>query len=137
MSSILGETVYETTGWSNSNIIVGQTGGDPYYCAGCNGSYRLTFTSTSIGTPLGVYGVGFDMKGSEQFVFGTTAYVTYGNGDTSNFALPEYQTVFWGITDTRLIQSIYIGLVDGGTNTDNSVHRMAHDDLTIGNAKNN
>jgi len=134
MSAVLGETSYRTTGFTNWNIVVA-SGADYNYCSGCNGSYLLDFTTTSVGTAIGVFGVGLDIA-SAQNVFGTTAFVTFGDGSTANYAIPVANAgtgdKFWGITDDLLIASIHFGLVDGGTNTDNSIQRMAMDDLTIG-----
>ena len=49
MSSVLGETRYTTTGFPNHNMVAdGFTGFDHAYCAGCNGSFTLDFTETSI-----------------------------------------------------------------------------------------
>src|SRR5690349_24903195 len=53
MSGVLGETDYMTTGFMNLNIVSGGT-----YCAGCNGSFLLTFTTTTVGNNEGVNGVG-------------------------------------------------------------------------------
>ncbi|NER47046.1 MAG: PEP-CTERM sorting domain-containing protein [Symploca sp. SIO1A3] len=131
MSSILGETQYTTTGGTDNNFIPGQPG-DPYYCAGCNGSFLLDFTSTSVGNSSGVSGVGFDIEGTAEDVFGTFAFVTFGDGSSDNFFLPERVDEFWGITSDLLISSIHFGLENGGTNTDNNVQRMALDNLTIG-----
>lgn len=132
MSSILGETQYSTTGFNDNNFIPGQSAGDPLYCAGCNGSFLLDFTSTSVGDSSGVFGVGLDIEGVAEGVFGTVAFVTFGDGSTENFALPERQDVFWGITSDLLISSIHFGLENGATNTNNNVQRMALDNLTIG-----
>ena len=131
MSDILGETRYETTGFSNLNIIT-ENDGEQVYCSGCNGSYLLDFTNTSVGTAAGVFGVGLDVWG-EQNVLGTTAFVTFGDNSTANFAIPDVGSgsEFWGITDSLLIRSIHFGLVDGGSNTSGS-QRMAMDNLTIG-----
>lgn len=134
MSAVLGETVYQSTGFTDLNIVTDNTSGDNAYCSGCNGSFLLDFTSTSVGSASGVFGVGFDVH-SSQNVFGTTAFVTFGDGSTVNYALAAASDMdyFWGITSELLISSIHFGLIDGGTNTDNSVQRMALDDLTIGN----
>ena len=136
MSAIFGETRYISTGFPDSNSIGGQSVGNPNYCGGCPGSYLLDFTTTSIGTANGVFGVGLDVLVGSEVVFGTTAFVTYGDGTTENFAIPGgppfVGTPFWGITDPRLISSIAFGLPNGGTSNDNSVQRMAHDNLTIG-----
>ena len=136
MSAIFGQTRYSTTGAPDANTVSGQALGNPNYCGGCPGSYLLDFTTTSIGTANGVFGVGLDVLVGLEIVFGTTAFVTYGDGTTENFAIPGGPpfagSPFWGITDPRLISSIAFGLPNGGTNTDNSVQRMAHDNLTIG-----
>ena len=133
MSAIFGETRYTTTGNPNNNIIGGQRQGDPYYCAGCNGSYLLDLTATSIGTANGVFGVGLDVLIEEELVAGTTAFVTYGDGTTENFVIPGLPDVttdqFWGITDPRLITSIAFGLPSG---VPSGTTRMAQDNLTIG-----
>src|SRR5262245_42858157 len=47
MNGIFGETSYLPTGWINNNAIVALNG-NHYYCAGCNGSYLLDFTGTSV-----------------------------------------------------------------------------------------
>lgn len=135
MSSILGEAQYTSTGFPDNNFILGQNLGDPYYCAGCNGSFLLDFTSTSVGTSDGVFGVGFDIEGVEEGVLGTVAFVTFGDGSTDNFFLPEFVDAFWGITSDLQISSIAFGLENGDTNTDNSVQRMALDNLTIGSSE--
>ena len=133
MSGVNGETTYTTTGFINWNIVI--QGAETRYCAGCNGSYQLGFTSTSVGSALGVFGVGLDLAGALT-VFNTVAYVTFGDGATANYALPSADAasgnVFWGITSDSLIASIHFGLLDGGTNTDNTVQRMAHTNLPIG-----
>ena len=141
MSAALGETNYQSTGW-NHQVLVWGTGsatGESFYCAGCNGSFLLDFTETSVGNISGVFGVGFEVFGP-AYVFGTTAFVTFGDGSTANYEIPETdgwgaeEFPFWGITDNLLISNIHFGLVDGGTNTDESVQRMALDNLTIGSA---
>jgi hypothetical protein len=126
MSAVIGETKYMSTGFTNLHLIV--SGG--VYCSGCNGSYLLDFTATSIGTSDGVFGVGLDVFDGQN-VFGTTAFVTFGDGSTMNYGIPDIDA-FWGITSDLLISTIHFGLVDGGTNTNDSVQRMAHDNLTIG-----
>src|SRR5688500_17216263 len=55
MSAILGETDYMTTGFLNWNLVSGG-----YYCAGCNGSFELSFLTTTVGNAEGVNGVGVD-----------------------------------------------------------------------------
>jgi hypothetical protein len=131
MSAVVGETQYTSTGFPNNNIVF-QSGGNHYYCAGCNGSFLLDFTSTSVSGAGGVYGVGFDFSNGRTLPY--VAYVTYGNGSTENLALspagfPDLE--FWGITSDLLIASIHFGLTDGGTTREGD---FALDNLTIGNA---
>jgi hypothetical protein len=130
MNAVFGETRYTTTGFANWNIIVVDTDGiNHLYCAGCNGSYLLDFTGTSVGTTNGVFGVGLDIVGAAD-VYGTHAYVTYGDGSTQDFPVPE--DGFWGITSDLIVKTVHFGLAGGGTNTNNDVQRMAMDNLTIG-----
>lgn len=130
MSAVRGETKYQSTGFSDLNIVSNQ-----HYCAGCNGSYLLDFTATSVGTANGVFGVGLDVV-SDEGVFGTTAFVSFGDGTTANYSIPVANLntgdAFWGITSDSLIRTIHFGLIDGGTSTSGSVQRMAQDNLTIG-----
>ena len=50
MDSVHGETSYASTGFSppNFNFVTGPADGDRGYCSGCNGSFRMTFTGTSL-----------------------------------------------------------------------------------------
>jgi len=125
-SAFLGETDYHTTGWANRN---GHQPNDTY-CAGCNGSFLLSFQTTSVtqgGT--GVYGVGLDILANYA---GTPywAFITYGDGTTDDIPLPAGAS-FFGVTAPELIVSIHFGLSGGGSTTD-GVFTM--DNLTIGNA---
>jgi hypothetical protein len=100
------------------------------YCTGCNGSARLTFTSTSVGNHKGVYGVGFDMY--ENFYPNLThAFVTFGDGTTADYELPYslQEGKFWGITSKKLIASIHLGGPSGAA-TDFVYWKL--DNLTIG-----
>ena len=109
MSGYFGETDYETTGHNNQNIIQGSE----TYCAGCNGSFRLLFTSTLFtqgGT--GVFGVGLDII-SNSSALPYFAYITYGDATTESIALPIGAS-FFGVTAPELIQSIHFGLSGGG-----------------------
>ena len=72
--------------------------------------------------------MGLDVR-DEENPFGTTAFVTYGDGTTHNFAMPE-EDAFWGLTSDALITTIHFGLPDGGTSTDGQRFNM--DNLTIG-----
>ncbi len=128
MSGILGETDYFTTGFSNWNFITGPVGGNKSYCAGCNGSFRLIFTTTSVGSPSGVFGAGFDVL-SNSAGLPYHAFVTFGDNSTLDVALPSGAS-FWGITSSLDIQSIHLGLANGGSTTQGS---FLMDNLTIGN----
>jgi hypothetical protein len=111
MNAYFGETRYVTTGFANWNILQG--GGT--YCAGCNGSFLLDFTATSLGTAQGVYGVGLDILGNDSST-PYFAFVTFGDDTTLNHALPT-GTSYFGITDPLLIKSIHFGLSGGGATT--------------------
>lgn len=125
MSSVLGETDYTTTGHQNVNIIFNQSA-NAQYCAGCNGSFRLSFTTTSVGNASGVYGAGMDvMFNSGSYI----AFITFGDNSTMNVSLPTGG--FWGVTADQMITSIHFGLANGGTRTDGS---FGIDNLTIGSA---
>ena len=120
MSAVLGETNYTSTGHSNLNIVSGQQ-----YCAGCNGSFLLNFTSTSVGDANGVFGVGLNVTQSDNSYF---AFITFGNSSTLNVALSGAGT-FWGVTAAEEITSIHFGL-SGGAGTTGGYFQM--DNLTIG-----
>ncbi len=89
MSAVLGETDYTTTGFPNFNIVADQDT-NARYCAGCNGSFLLGFTTTSVGTASGVFGAGFDIRLNSS-TLPYTAFVTFGDATTANFTLP-FQT---------------------------------------------
>ncbi|WP_017667257.1 PEPxxWA-CTERM sorting domain-containing protein [Sandarakinorhabdus sp. AAP62] len=122
MTAVAGQTRYETTGFSNLNIIVGQR-----YCAGCNGSFTLHFDQTSFGNANGVGGVGLDITVNDGFL-PYSALVTFGNSDTQLFALQANVASFWGLTSDRQIRSIAFG-PNGGITTSGS---FQIDNLTIG-----
>ena len=125
MSAVLGETDYRSTGLPNNNIVTDDGTGNRFYCAGCNGSFELSFTSTSVGDATGVFGVGFDIVLRTLF----HAFVTFGDNTTLDVNLSSLSPGFWGITASERIRSIHLGLVNGGiTSTD--FFRM--DNLTIG-----
>lgn len=130
MSAVLGETDYQSTGFQNWNIIGGQPA-NPNYCAGCNGSYLLIFTSTSVGSATGVYGAGFDFtSNSSDPNLQYHAFVTYGDNTTQDFLIPA-GSGFWGLTSDIDVQNIHIGLANGGTTQSGSI---VMDNLTIGSA---
>ena len=127
MSAVLGETDYLTTGHLNNNIVFATQ-----YCAGCNGSFLLTFTSTSVGGPGGVFGVGLDIT------FNSTAlpyhaFITYGDSSTQDVLLSA-GIGFLGVTSDLDLRSIHFGLANGGATIDGS---FAIDNLTIGRAASN
>ncbi len=124
MSAVLGETDYRSTGFTNWNIVWGST--DKYYCAGCNGSFQLDFTSTSVGNASGVFGVGMDFFSNSGYF----AFITYGDNSTDNIAIVD-NGGFFGLTSLDEIKSIHFGLSNGGTTTDGYIFI---DNLTIGNS---
>lgn len=117
MSAVLGETDYRSTGFSNLNIVNGAA-----YCAGCNGSFELSFTTTSVGDANGVFGVGLDVKANT----GYHAYITFGDNSMQDVLVAGS---FFGLTATEEIKSIHFGLANGGTTTGGS---FLIDNLTIG-----
>lgn len=140
MNAVLGETIYTPTGFSNNNIVGQVVLGRNGYCAGCNGSFLLSFTSTSVGSDVGVFGVGLDLiSNTGDFETGKnlyTAFVTFGDGSTANFELPFVDNEgdpssfpFFGLTSDQLVRSIAFGLPDGEVSTEGS---FAITNLTIG-----
>jgi len=126
MSAFLGETDYETTGFVDWNFILGTE----EYCAGCNGSFRLTFTSTSVTSGgVGVLGFGFDFSAHSDAApyFG---YVAFGDGTFQDFAIPP-GAGFFGLTAPELVVSVHVGLAGGGATTGGAIEI---DNLTIGGA---
>jgi hypothetical protein len=136
MSNVLGETDYASTGNLPFEInIVDQF--EFYYCAGCNGSFILSFTTTSVGAPDGVFGVGFEFYNallgvSPDLLY--DAFVTFGDSSQQNIPLPfavllPPLTTFFGITSDLSIKSIAIGLPNGQATNQGS---FGIDNLTIG-----
>ncbi len=133
MSAVLGETSYTSTSFVDLNIVSSEQ-----YCSGCNGSFELDFTTTSLGSASGIFGVGldlFEVKTNDNY-----AFVTFGNSATQNYLLPTQvydstSSTFWGITSSDEISSIHFGLINGGafTNADSNSQRIFVDNLTIGN----
>lgn len=126
MSAVLGETDYVSTGFNNLNIVAGER-----YCAGCNGSFRLLFSSTSVTSGNGVFGVGLDVLNNSDLV-PYTAFVTFGDNSTANYALAptsSAQPYFFGMISDLQIVSIDFGLPNGGV-TQNGSFQV--DNLTIG-----
>ncbi|MEX1362135.1 MAG: hypothetical protein AB1Z98_03370 [Nannocystaceae bacterium] len=127
MSAVLGETDYESTGFTNLNIVSGVGGADPYYCAGCNGSFELSFQTSSLGDAVGIVGVGVDIQ-THNLATPYYAYITFGDGTTENIALPGAGS-FWGVAAPERIERIHFGLTMGGTTTGGS---FGIDNLIIG-----
>ena len=130
MSAVLGETDYRTTAFDNQNIVIYGT-----YCAGCNGSFELGFTTTSVGNANGVYGVGLDVPYNlyQDAPPAYVAYVTYGDGANENISIPAAfpaDEVFFGLTSSKRIKTIHFGLVDGVAT---AFGRFQIDNLTIAN----
>ncbi|MBE7541275.1 MAG: PEP-CTERM sorting domain-containing protein [Bryobacteraceae bacterium] len=123
MSAFFGETKYRTTGFPNWNMV----NSDVHYCAGCNGSFLLDFTETSLGTASGVYGVGMAIStNSDGLPY--HAFITFGDNTTLDHALPPGES-FFGIIDPQLIRSIHLGLSGGAATTSGS---FTLESLTIG-----
>lgn len=101
MSAVVGQTKYTTTGFNNLNIV-----GFGYYCAGCNGSFKLDFTDTSFTKDGGVFGAGFDIRFNSSNYY--DALVTFADGSTGLYAL-NAGPGFWGITSNTGIASIAFG----------------------------
>jgi len=126
MSAVLGETDYRTTGFTDIMY------GDDVACGGCNGSWEMSFTTTSIGSTTGVYGAAFDYANSNALPY--VAFVTFGDNSTAEYALSSAPTAFpttpffFGITSDTLIKSIHLGLTAGGATTDGYFYA---DNLTI------
>jgi hypothetical protein len=131
-SAFLGETDYRTTGWL---LLANRHLADDTYCAGCNGSFELSFRTTSVTeSGKGVYGVGLDVLENRP---GTPyyAFITYGDGTTEDIALPVVPSggspSFFGVTAPELIEKIHFGLSGGGSTRGGF---FIIDNLTIGNA---
>ncbi|MCK6683616.1 MAG: hypothetical protein L6R30_14515 [Thermoanaerobaculia bacterium] len=123
MSAFFNETDYVTTGFANLNII--QSSGN--YCAGCNGSFRLDFTTTSLTISAnGVQGVGLDIISNDAGL-PYVAFITYGDNTTQDYSLPAGAS-FWGVSAPELIRSIHFGLAGGGATLSGS---FVIDNLTI------
>lgn len=126
MTAVLDETQYQSTGFPNRNIVELGT-----YCAGCNGSFNLSFDQTSVSSPKGVYGVAFDYSNSVASPF--VAYVLFGDGSSQNFPLGSIPGsepgLFWGLTSNSLISSIALGLPNGQSTT---TGYFEIDNLTVG-----
>jgi hypothetical protein len=127
MSSVFGETKYKTTTPFNSpngyNLISERSAGNDIYCAGCNGSFILDFTQTTVGNALGVFGAGFDILSRTDYF----ARVTFGDNSIQDFSLAGKS--FWGLTSEKSIKTVNVGLQGGLPTTNGSIQI---DNLTIG-----
>jgi len=128
-SAFFDETDYRTTGFLNRNMFQGNGN----YCAGCNGSFELSFQTTSLtngGT--GVNGVGLDVVRNDELPqgsgYGYWAFITFGDEATEDIHLPAGAS-FFGVTAPELIVSIHFGLEKGGSTQDGY---FEIDNLTIG-----
>ena len=129
MSSVFGETRYESTSFSNLNLVgdIYAYGDGSNYCAGCNGNFKLFFDDTSVTKHGGVYGVGLDIVfhtsrhsslgdviPGDRVVDGTIL-VEFTDGLVETISVPadigffEPEVFFLGITDVRGIRSLTIG----------------------------
>ena len=130
MNAFFGESEYASTQHSVPNWNIVRP--DNFYCAGCNGSFEVSFLNTSLSTASGVSGVGiryFNTSSSTPYV----AYVTYGDGTTENFPLPVAafsSRLYFGITSPESIEKIHFGLAGGLMTSSGS---FGLENLTIGN----
>lgn len=124
MTSVLNQTTYKDTKIPlNNNEVIGPLNGtgNPYYCAGCNGSFDLGFKSTTLTTGGGVFGVSFNYRDGglpgapNNPLF--DVLVTFGDGSTTDYTVPQsappgaaFATDFWGITSDKQIADIYFGV---------------------------
>ncbi len=122
MSAILGETDYHTTGFMNLNIVSGG-----YYCAGCNGSFELSFQTTTVGNAMGVNGVGAYIA-THDITMPYYAFITFADGTQEDVQLPPSGT-FWGVSAPERIERIHFGLSMGGATMAGS---FGIDDLIVG-----
>lgn len=109
MSAVVGQTDYQSTGHANLNLVLDSD----RYCSGCNGSFLLSFQTTTVGTAAGVNGAGFNIMASDNSYY---AYITFADGTTANIQLPGAGS-FWAVAAPERIQSIHVGLSNGATTT--------------------
>ena len=139
MTAVVGETAYSPTTFTDVNLVLSINGSttDGAYCSGCNGSFSLDFSTTSLSQqvdPLGagVFGVGLDVIQNSGDVWAT---VTYIGGSIANYAIGA-GALFWGITTPGepgvLIESIHFGGFNGAAISQGSAFSFAIDNLTIG-----
>ncbi len=121
MSDVLGQTDYHSTGFMDLNIVSGGT-----YCSGCNGSFELSFQTTTLGTAEGVNGVGLTIL-SNDMMMPYFAYITYADGTTEDLQMGFGG--FWGVSAPERIERIHFGL-SGGVSTTNGYFQI--DNLIVG-----
>lgn len=137
MSAAFGQTRFQSTAYSQYNgiNIVGSIGAvaSEAYCAGCNGSFLLSFADTSLSTSSGIFAAGVDVVYTERIPY--HAFVTFGDGSTSNYQLPSVlafqPSIFWGVSSDKGIKSIHFGEINGGVTRRDA---FAIDNLTIATA---
>jgi len=127
-SDFFGEIDYHTTFFADNNQLH-----DGIYCAGCNGSFELSFQTTSLTEgSSGVHGVGLDVVRNDEWPqasgYGYWAFITFGDETTEDIHLPAGAS-FFGVTAPELIVSIHFGLENGGSTQDGY---FEIDNLTIG-----
>ena len=131
MTGVLGETIYQTTGWLHANTIVAESGGNHTYCGGCNGSFVLDFTQSSPAQSptVGPKGVGFDFTGLS---IDYRIITTLSDGNVVAFdPTPVTPGIngFFGIWSEAGIDTIHVGGVGKATLSQGSIQI---DNLMIG-----
>jgi hypothetical protein len=98
------------------------------------GETEISFTTTSVGSTSGVFGVGLDYTNSDNLPF--IAHVTFGDNSSQDYNLSSVNTwafpnidFFFGITSDTLIKSIHFGTSGGGATSQGYFYI---DNLTIG-----
>lgn len=139
MSGVLNETKYKTTLLIDKNEVVGPaSGGNPFYCSGCNATFDLNFQTTSLSAGGGVFGVSFNYRNG-GLAGGTGTFdflVNFADGSSTDYiiamtALGGQTPDFFGITATQQIKDIYFG--NNGRAGLGPIFQL--DNLTIANAK--
>lgn len=126
MNAVRNETRYTSTLFYNTSLIPEYENGQHGYCAGCNGSYKMDFSATSISQSGGVFGVGIDYVSNGE---AATVSVRYADGTSENIALTSTEWGFFGLTSSLMIQSLAFGVADGA---DASKMYLMQDNLSIG-----
>lgn len=127
MSSVKGQTRFETTGHLNNNLVF-ERSGNHEYCAGCNGSFTLHFDGTSYGSADGVFGVGLDIFSNDMPAY--DALVTFGDNSTASYSSLSAGS-YLGVTSHLLVKSIAFGPDTGAASQSGA---FSIDNLTVGNS---